>query len=439
MAEIPRAFPQFGKSIWNVARPAWEVFGKQPGNSQCKPGGCGNKSSGCGCGGSCGGDCGGSCEACGTHGEYGTRDKPVRMSQCGPATHGQASVRVKRRRRRWIRTQQAHLAPVQSHNSLASITSISTAGRFGSGGGEPEGGGGGFGGSCSSEGCEPDECCVCSEAGSISRRGSSARDREECIAEPGCEWDKQCDPLGCPCMELYDLWVSCAAGTMGDPLYPCHEVAHWYYLCARDFPECPPLPYGLQIKKCGADVTLSMLAIMSVAWGKCLGSMNIRELANYMGRLQPGGELDWKLDSKKQPRWMCNVGCKHTLAICGLCFNDSTPANIMFGFITAACGGDPIAIGKKYGKKSLPFQPGLPPPPGAIKRSRIAKVFNDPYLYQWWEIPWPKHDESATQLGRDLATGPPSSARLCAAVKAKAASLQPPDKDPECAKAPACA
>jgi len=47
LADMPRVFPQYGKSIWNVAR---------PNESSC---GCGDSAGGCKCGGSCGGDCGG--------------------------------------------------------------------------------------------------------------------------------------------------------------------------------------------------------------------------------------------------------------------------------------------------------------------------------------------------------------------------------------------
>jgi len=48
LAEMPRVFPQYGKSIWNVAKPA---------ESGC---GCGGKCGvGCDCGGRCGGRCGG--------------------------------------------------------------------------------------------------------------------------------------------------------------------------------------------------------------------------------------------------------------------------------------------------------------------------------------------------------------------------------------------
>jgi len=88
LAEIPRAFPQFGKTAKNVARTARQVFQSQPSRSSlgCAPSSgwqpgeeCGagpGKAGGCGCGGKCGGDCdgdcGGSCtNGCGGKGEGG--------------------------------------------------------------------------------------------------------------------------------------------------------------------------------------------------------------------------------------------------------------------------------------------------------------------------------------------------------------------------------
>lgn len=61
LASVPTEFPQFGKSLWNIARPAEEVFDlgeKGMGACDCSAGHCG-----CGgtCGGSGGGPCGGSC------------------------------------------------------------------------------------------------------------------------------------------------------------------------------------------------------------------------------------------------------------------------------------------------------------------------------------------------------------------------------------------
>lgn len=51
LASIPREFPQFGKHLSSLVRPASEVFAKE----SC---GCGG-SGACGCGGDCGGGCGG--------------------------------------------------------------------------------------------------------------------------------------------------------------------------------------------------------------------------------------------------------------------------------------------------------------------------------------------------------------------------------------------
>jgi hypothetical protein len=57
LAAIPREFPQFGKSIWNVSRDRGSVFGDQSGDGE---GGCAHSCGGS-CGEECGGQCGGSC------------------------------------------------------------------------------------------------------------------------------------------------------------------------------------------------------------------------------------------------------------------------------------------------------------------------------------------------------------------------------------------
>jgi hypothetical protein len=72
LAAIPREFPQFGKSVWNLGRTRQEVFGGKgskcstagAGSGKCADAGCG--CSGCGCeGGSCGCSYGGGCGSTG--------------------------------------------------------------------------------------------------------------------------------------------------------------------------------------------------------------------------------------------------------------------------------------------------------------------------------------------------------------------------------------
>jgi hypothetical protein len=72
LAAIPREFPQFGKSVWNLGRTREEVFGGKgskcgtagAGSGKCADAGC--SCSGCGCeGGSCGCSSGGGCGSTG--------------------------------------------------------------------------------------------------------------------------------------------------------------------------------------------------------------------------------------------------------------------------------------------------------------------------------------------------------------------------------------
>jgi hypothetical protein len=72
LAAIPREFPQFGKSVWNLGRTREEVFGGKgskcstagAGSGKCTDAGCG--CSGCGCeGGSCGCSSSGGCGSTG--------------------------------------------------------------------------------------------------------------------------------------------------------------------------------------------------------------------------------------------------------------------------------------------------------------------------------------------------------------------------------------
>jgi hypothetical protein len=72
LAAIPREFPQFGKSVWNLGRTREEVFGGKgskcgtagAGSGKCAVAGC--SCSGCGCeGGSCGCSSGGGCGSTG--------------------------------------------------------------------------------------------------------------------------------------------------------------------------------------------------------------------------------------------------------------------------------------------------------------------------------------------------------------------------------------
>src|SRR5262245_31725352 len=60
LTTIPREFPQFGKSIWNVGRPSAQVFGRSASGLAVKPQ-CEAAQGGCGCGRQCEGTCGGQC------------------------------------------------------------------------------------------------------------------------------------------------------------------------------------------------------------------------------------------------------------------------------------------------------------------------------------------------------------------------------------------
>ena len=102
---------------------------------------------------------------------------------------------------------------------------------------------------------------------------------------------------------------------------------------------------------------------------------------------------------------MC--GCPRTLAICGICFDDSVPANIMYGYAGSMC----------MGLRSLVHS--------------VAKRF-----VKRGEA-WHPHDRRAVDLGVDLPMGVHREA-LCSAVTAAAEELQRP-RDPTCRSAPPCA
>lgn len=132
--------------------------------------------------------------------------------------------------------------------------------------------------------------------------------------------------------------------------------------CSGFFPDCPPIfeqfiedlrddlpsepaepETERDLSKCGADVTDEMLDFLTtlhdaIQAGVTAPGLNELVCGLYAAeRLGPEGDLNWKKEGKKNPSWKC--GCPRTLAICGICFDDSVPANIMYGYAGSMCMG----------------------------------------------------------------------------------------------------
>lgn len=183
--------------------------------------------------------------------------------------------------------------------------------------------------------------------------------------------------------------------------------------------------------RCGGDVTDEMWDEIVKAAESVHGDMTggILPVLEYLKKLKPLGELDWKLRDRHKPEWKCDVNCPDTLAICGKCFDSSVAGNIMFGAIMHILGLGLMAegIGALAGLGVVPKDT-----PGSVC---VKFDFWMQALYGLPEevcfLPWPEHDRRAVVGG----LGVKRKEDLCAIVDRD--GLQPPRTE-GCDNAPPC-
>jgi len=266
---------------------------------------------------------------------------------------------------------------------------------------------------CSGCGCEGGSCGCSSGGGCGSAGGRHAQDAEG-------------DPFG-----------------LGDPQVPVDPV----YAARRDWGPRKPARFGrvevrdpdivadiLTTKKCGGDVTDLMIDVMKDAHKKCSSftPANILLLLNeYYDKLT--GELDWKVNPPKGAD--CNKECPVTLCVCKSCMDASVPANVMYGYITAACGVPNFYAKRKAFdfalKKKQRKDPKVRDPRG-VGNATIEQLANE------FNSIWPPHDQAAVALGYLLGElGKTDKDFFCGVFDAQKTRLQGPD-NPDCKGAPCC-
>jgi len=178
------------------------------------------------------------------------------------------------------------------------------------------------------------------------------------------------------------------------------------------------MPPKSKVRKCGADVTKHLVKLMKEACKNL--HTNMLWIGLYCQVLRPGGMWDWKQEHRKPHEWSCEVECPDTLALCGICFDDSVPANMLLGYVLAEFG---------------------------MSRKEIRRLIT--MLVSPKE--WPEHDRAAFDVGMFLSsrllnnlgdwtgpTGTDAVDTICKMVEAFQSSLQAPINK-ECASAPPCA
>lgn len=190
----------------------------------------------------------------------------------------------------------------------------------------------------------------------------------------------------------------------------------------------------LLAKKCGGDVTKRMIDVMKEANKKCSAftPANIKILlTEYYDKLT--GELDWKKNPPKEVD--CNEGCARTLCICGSCMDASVPANIMYGYITAACGVPNVLAKRKAFDLALKNKQQKDP---KVRDPRGRSDATSEELGKEFDAIWPPHDQKAVALGYMLGISETADKdSFCGVFGVLKSDLQGPD-DPECKTAPCC-
>src|SRR5690606_33938015 len=117
------------------------------------------------------------------------------------------------------------------------------------------------------------------------------------------------------------------------------------------------------------------------------------------------------------------------------CMDASVPANIMYGYITAACGVPNFLAKRKAFNLALKNKqqkdPEVRDPRGRsdATRDQLAKEF---------DAIWPPHDQKAVALGYMLGTSETADKdSFCGTFRALKSDLQGP-ADPGCKAAPCC-
>lgn len=380
---IPREFPQFGKSLRALTRPRSEVFAEDSGCARDR---------------------------------HATSASDGRRQCCGGRCSSSASSSLAR----------------------PSVPGQSSTRPFGDACGSSWGASGEL-----EPCCDGNECgCGSSQPGwapilPTTRGGgggvaSLSRDRG-----PGGE----CPP---PCLAAADAVRACFAalgGARNDREFDraremCMAMLDSYRMICAHFVGCPVIDAPPPRRRCGGDVTNEMVEEMNKAWNACGGGLSPLSLLDYKEKLGDRGTLNWK---KQPPKGKdCNIRCPDTLAICGICLSNSVPANIMYGYIAKSCGmpaGWIRDFARDFAEKwVVEIDPDAP---WVDTGRRYGQISRPSTRRRMTGHPWPAHDQAAVDLGIALATGPVTSASLCKAVAAAAATLQQPD-DANCQGAYPC-
>lgn len=233
--------------------------------------------------------------------------------------------------------------------------------------------------------------------------------------------------------------VASAAGIAGalfnDRMKYCRAMNAQYEAVCRAWPDCPSIKIPGDKFLCGGDVTHEMQHNMWSTWRMNQGfGFNVGSLEVAYRALRPGGRLDWKQGKHRASH--CNNGCENTLSLCGKCFDDSVPANIMYGYMTSQIGV-PTSMVVGYARQLVEQWEW---------EGRTRAMWENPTGLSGARRvmtgrPWPAHDQAAVELGIALADNEELTIqKLCGAILAAQDKLQPPagKNAAECKNAERC-